>query len=183
MNEKSKKRKRQSNIDFRFMSALFKIRDRFNPPVNKIEKTSIKQGDSVLDYGCGSGSYTIAAAEVIGPSGKIYAADIHPLAIKKVKKKVFKQNLKNIKTILTDCNTGLTDNSMDSIICFDVIHGVENFQDILNEFYRILKPNGHLSIDDHHLSEDEIISKITSKGSFNLVEKKEKIYNFIKTKK
>lgn len=69
------------------MSVLFKIRDKFYSPIEKIRKTNIKQGDFVLDYGCGPGSYTVAAAEVVGSNGKVFAADIHPLALVKVKKK------------------------------------------------------------------------------------------------
>jgi ubiquinone/menaquinone biosynthesis C-methylase UbiE len=41
---------------------------------------NIRNGSSVLDYGCGPGNFTIAAAELVGDKGKVYAADIHPLA-------------------------------------------------------------------------------------------------------
>jgi len=36
----------------------------------------------VLDYGCGPGSYIKPLLELVGCSGKIFALDIHPLAIK-----------------------------------------------------------------------------------------------------
>jgi len=175
-----KKNEKQSNIDFRFMSFFFNIRDKFHPPIKKIRKANIKQGEIVLDYGCGSGSYTIAAVEKIGPNGKVIAADIHPLALEKVRKKAEKTGYTNIETIQTDCATGLDDESIDRIICFDVIHGIPNKNDILKEFHRVLKPNSTLSFDDHHMNEDEIIDFITSKGLFKLAEKKDKQYNFIK---
>ena len=175
-----KKNKKQSNIDFRFMSFFFKIRDKFHPPIEKIRKANIKQGDIVLDYGCGSGSYTIAAVENLKPNGKIIAADIHPLALKKVRKKAGKMGYANIETIQTDCATGLDDKSIDKVMCFDVLHDIPNKNDILKEFYRVLKPNATLSFDDHHMNEDEITDFITSKGLFKLAEKKDKQYNFIK---
>ena len=175
-----KKNKKQSNLDFRCMSFFFKIRDKFHPPIKKIKKADIKQGETVLDYGCGSGSYSIAAAEEIGPMGKIIAADIHPLAIQKIRKKLEKNDYTNIETIQTDCATSLDNESIDKIICFDVLHNISNKDEILKEFHRVLKPNSTLSFDDHHMNEDKIIENITSKGLFKLVEKKDKQYNFIK---
>ncbi|MFX1571832.1 MAG: class I SAM-dependent methyltransferase [Promethearchaeota archaeon] len=175
-----KKNKKQSNIDFRFMSFFFKIRDKFYPPVNKIRKANIKLGDIILDYGCGSGSYTIAAVEELGPNGKVFAADIHPLALEKIKKKAERMGYTNIETIQTDCATGLDNESIDKIICFDVLHDISNKFNILKEFYRVLKLNSILSFDDHHMNEDEIINLITSKGLFKLTEVIDKQYNFIK---
>ena len=78
-------KKSQSSLDFRFMSFFFKILDFFKSPMKKVDKAEVKSGDFVLDYGCGPGSYTFAASEKVGSNGKIYAADIHPLAIDKVK--------------------------------------------------------------------------------------------------
>jgi ubiquinone/menaquinone biosynthesis C-methylase UbiE len=50
----------------------------------------------------------------------------------------------------------------------------------LQEFKRVLKPNAILTVDDHHSEENEIISKIEENGLFKLLDKKDKIYNFIK---
>lgn len=172
--------KSQSNLDFRFMSFFFKIRDFFKSPMKKVDKAEIKSGDFVLDYGCGPGSYSFAAAEIVGPSGKIFAADIHTLAIKKVNKKAMKKGLENIITIETDCKTGLDDNYIDVIMCFDVLHDIKDKESILKEFHRVLKLDSRLSFDDHHMKENEIIETITAQGLFKLVEKKEKIYNFSK---
>ena len=175
-----KKNKSQSNIDFRFMAFFFKIRDIFNHPIEKIRKANIKQGDIVLDYGCGSGSYTIVAAEEVSSLGNVIAADIHPFALKMVNKKAEKKSYSNITTVQTDCDTGIAKESVDVVICFDVIHDIPHKYDILKEFHRVLKPNSTLSFDDHHLNENEIIEFITSEGLFKLSEKKGKQYNFIK---
>ena len=173
-------KKSQSNLDFRFMSFFFKIRDFFKSPMKKVDKAEVKSGDFVLDYGCGPGSYSFAAAEIVGSSGKIFAADIHPLAIKKVNKKAMKKGLENIITIETDCKTGLDNNYIDVIMCFDVLHDIKDKESILKEFHRVLKLDSRLSFDDHHMNENEIIEIITAQGLFKLVEKKEKIYNFSK---
>ncbi len=172
--------KSQSNLDFKIMSFCFAVRDKFKDPMEKIKNTNIKRGDYVLDYGCGPGGFTLAAAEKVGPSGKVYAADIHPLAVKKVKKKALKKGLENIETILTDCKTELGNNSIDEIICFDTFHCLIDQEATLREFHRILKPTSLLFIDDHHMQENEIILKITEQGLFKHVEKIDGIYAFTK---
>ena len=177
---KRKDTKKQSKLDFRFMSFFFRIRDTFRHPSNKIEKAKIKHGDFVLDYGCGPGSYTLVAADVVGSSGKVIAADINPLAIDKVRKRATKIGLQNIETIITDCKTDLDAESIDVIICFDVLHDVNDKECILNEWYRLLKLNSRLSVDDHHMKEEEIILLITGNGLFELEEKIGKLYNFKK---
>ena len=162
------------------MSFFFKVRDIIKSPMIKIEKVNIKPGDIVLDYGCGPGSFTLAAAEIVSPSGKVYAADVNAIAIKKVQKSASKKGLDHIETIQTDCNTGLKDESINVVMCFDTIHHVDDPKGLLREFYRVLKPHSSLALDDHHLEEEEIIELITEQGFFELADKKEKLYLFIK---
>lgn len=180
MNNKSASNRHQSNLDYKGMAFFFRIRDFFKPPMNKIKKSKIKKGDYVLDYGCGPGSYSFAAAEVVGKVGMIYAADIHPIAIEKVRKKAKKKNVSNIQTILTDCDTNLDAKSIDVVICFDVMHSIVDKKALLKEFHRILKPNGYLSFDDHHYTEKEIMEIFSGSDLFQLEEQQDKIFNFKK---
>jgi len=179
--EKKEKDKPMSKTHFKFMVKHFEKRDKNYPPNLKIEKTKIKKGNIVLDYGCGPGSYTIAAAEAVGKTGKIYAADIHPLAIEEVKKRAEKRGLSNIETILTECNTKLEDNTVDVVLLLDIFHHLSDPVNILRELYRVLKGNGWLSVDDHHIKDDEIITKVTNYGLFKYIEKKDEVFTFMKT--
>ncbi len=169
-----------STISFNLMSFGFKIRNLFNSPANILEEIKIGPGLCILDYGCGPGSYSIAAAELVGRSGKVYALDIHPLAIKKVKGIVLKRQLENIETIHSDCKTGLPENSIDIVLLYDVFHDLNNQNAVLEELYRILKPGGILSFSDHHMKEYEFMAKLTVKGLFKLLKKNEHTYNFVK---
>jgi len=178
--EELMKDKPMSNTHFKLMVKHFKKRDKEYPPLNKIKKTKIKEGSIVLDYGCGPGSYSIAAAQVVGDLGKIYAADIHPLAIEEVKKRAKETGLINIETILTDCDTNLEENSIDVVLLLDIYHDLSDPENILRELHRVLKKEGSLSVDDHHFKDDEIINKITSIKLFKFSERKEELFNFIK---
>ncbi len=178
-NDKKKKGDKPMNkILFKLMTWEFKNREKKHPPLGKIKKTKIKNGDLVLDYGCGPGGYTIAVAEFVGETGKVYAVDIHPLAIKEVKRRALERGLLNIETILTDCDTQLTDGSVDSILLFDILHDLSDPDKILKELHRILKKEGWLTVDDHHLKDNEIIGEITHNKLFEFDEKNEKVFNF-----
>ena len=48
----------------------------------------------------------------------------------------------------------------------------------LAELNRVLKPNGILSFNDHHMRESEVMSEITDKGLFRLSKKGKRVYNF-----
>ena len=173
--------KPMSNHDFRGMSFWFKIRDFFLPRKNVLAEAGIKPGFSILDYGCGPGSYTIVAAQLVGESGKVYALDIHPLAVQQVKKTAAQKGLTNIKTTLSDCATGLPDESIDVVLLYDTLHDLSKPDEVLTELHRVLKPNGILSFNDHHMKEEnEIMSGITGKGLFTLSTKGKKVYNFSK---
>lgn len=172
--------KPMSNFHFRLMSLMFKIRDFLIPRKNVLKEVGIREGFNILDYGCGPGSYSIIAAEMVGETGKIYALDIHPLAIQIVKNKAIMKGLKNLETIRSDCATNLSDNSIDIALLYDTFHHFSNPEAILEELHRVLKADGILSFSDHHLKEAEIVLGVTKSGLFELSEKGKKTYRFVK---
>jgi ubiquinone/menaquinone biosynthesis C-methylase UbiE len=169
-----------SNFGFKTMAFTFKIRDFFRPRKDIVREVGIKEGFRVLDYGCGSGSYITAVAELVGKSGKVYALDIHPLAIAMVKKIVAKKQLTNVETIVSDRKTGLPDDSMDRVLLYDVFHDLGDPDGVLEELHRVLKSDGILSFSDHHLKENEIVSSLTKTMLFTLSRKGQKTYSFMK---
>ena len=167
-----------TDTHFRMMSFFFRIRDLFSPRRKVLDEVGIEAGHHVLDYGCGPGNYVVPAAVLTGDSGKVYALDIHPLAIQKVSKAISRNKLSNVKTIQSDCRTGLADNSIDVVLLYDTFHEVGDPKEVLQELHRILKTDGILSFSDHHMEEREIVSKLTGGGLFRLSKKGEKTYSF-----
>jgi len=172
--------KPMTNFHFKFMSFGYKFRDFFFPRKDILKEVRIKSGFSVLDYGCGPGGYSVVAAELVGTEGKVIALDIHPLAVKKVRKAALKKGLTNIETVLSECQTGLEAKSIDVVLLYDVFHELNEPRVVLNELNRVLKPEGILSVSDHHLEEEKIISEITKGGLFGFLNKGKKTYNFSK---
>ena len=167
-----------SDLGFKAMALTFKIRDFLRPRNNIVKEAGIREGFYVLDYGCGPGSYVKAVSEIVGVSGKVYALDILPLAVESVKKIVERHHLTNVETILSDCKTGLPDESTDVVLLYDTFHDLVNPKEVLEELHRILRPDGILSFSDHHMKEQEIVSKITNGALFKLSRKGEKTYSF-----
>jgi ubiquinone/menaquinone biosynthesis C-methylase UbiE len=145
-----------------------------------LNKAEIKQGYSILDFGCGPGSYSIAASKLVGEKGRIYSLDINPLAIKKVKDAAAKQGLGNVKTIQSGCKTSLPDGSMDVVLLYDVYHNLYNKLQVLEELHRILKARGTLSFSDHHMGKEDILSELTKGYLFILNKENKKTYSFKK---
>jgi ubiquinone/menaquinone biosynthesis C-methylase UbiE len=169
-----------SDFGFKAMAFTFKFRDFFRPRRNIVNEVGIKPGFHVLDYGCGSGSYIVAVAELVGKSGKIYALDVHPLAMRMVQRITSKRQMTNVETILSDCKTGLPNDSIDIVLLYDTFHDLNNADAVLEELHRVLKSNGILSFSDHHMKEDETVSKVTNKGLFTLSKRGKRTYSFVK---
>ena len=169
-----------SNIEFQVMNFFFKFRDIIIPPQKILNEIGIRPGFFLLDYGCGPGSFSLAAAELVGKSGKVFALDIHPLAIKKIKNKSSQQGYSNIETIYSDCDTGLGDNSIDITLLFDTIHMLNEPEKILQEIHRILKPEGRLSLTINRPDKKKAIRIVEQTDFFQFSFKGKHTYNFLK---
>ena len=172
--------KPMSSTGFKFMNFAFRVRDLLQSRMGVLKEAGIESGFCVLDYGCGPGSYVVPLAQLVGASGHIYALDIHPLAIKELQKKATQKAIENLKTIVSDCNTGLPDNKVDVVLLYDTFHNLSQPEDVLRELHRVLKPDGTLSFSDHHMNEKDIRVRVTNTGLFKPLTKGKKTYSFSK---
>ena len=149
-------------------------------PHKFLKAAGLKPGQKVLEVGCGPGAFTIPAARIVGKDGFIYAVDIHPLAIKRVKEKISKSGIENIKPVLTDAsNTGLSDQEIDLVFMFGMPHVAGGLTNVLSEIHRVLKPGGILSFEKSRKLANKLIADIETKG-FMFTEKKGGILLFKK---
>jgi len=168
----------QSNLGFRLMSWVFRLRDWLRPPVGILQQAGVRPGMTVLDFGCGPGGFSLAAARLVGPEGCVYALDIHPLAIQSIERAAAKQGLDNIRAIPGDDVAQLEPQSMDIVLLYDVLHDIGDPPAVLREIHRVLKRDGVLSISDHHLSEQVLLDTITKGGYFRLAGRSTRTHQF-----
>jgi ubiquinone/menaquinone biosynthesis C-methylase UbiE len=168
------------NLMFHGMSLLFKLRDLVWSRNEILKEAGIRPGFRVLDYGCGPGAYIVDAAERVGESGRVYALDLHPLAIQRVQEIARKRRLTNVETIHSDCQTGLPDASVDVVLLYDIFHMLNDPDAVLAELHRVLKKSGILSLLDPHMSEGAIMSGITNGQRFELAKRGQRTYQFAK---
>lgn len=114
-----------------FISPVYIIRSRL---FNSVKKISPSFHGSILDVGCGSKPYQhlfVNATQYIG-------LDIE----------VSGHNHQNSKVdIFYNGDTlPFDDASIDNLVCFEVLEHVFNFNELINEMYRVLKPGGKLLI-------------------------------------
>jgi len=160
------------------MALWFKVRDLLRPRINILSGVGIRSGYQVLDFGCGPGSYIPPLAKLVGSTGKVYALDLHPLAIKTVRSMAKRKRLANVETIHSSCDTGLPDGSIDVVVLYDTLHDLTDPDVVLAEFRRILKQGGVLSVSDHHLSSDDIAARVSGAGLFRLSTRGERTHSF-----
>jgi demethylmenaquinone methyltransferase/2-methoxy-6-polyprenyl-1,4-benzoquinol methylase len=124
------------------------FRRRFNDPVKTLKTAGVRPGLEVLEVGCGTGFFTIPAAEIVGDEGCVHAFDIHPLAVEETAEKIRDACLSNVKLTQTDAlDTGLPCESYDLILLFGVIPApVLPLNKLLPEMHRLLRPGGSMAV-------------------------------------
>ena len=136
----------------------------------------VKEGQTFLDYGCGTGCFIIPAARIVGMKGKVYALDCFPRQLEIVKEKARKAGLANIETILSDNRTGLPDECIDIVWMCDTFHEVEQRRAVLEELHRVLRQEGVLAIYDG--MRDRVLNYAT--GLFSLTGRDGKLLRLAK---
>ena len=154
----------------------------FKNPYRLLEAAGLKPGQKVMEVGCGPGFFTIPAAKIVGKEGLIYAVDVHPLAIKRIKEKIEKEQIKNIKPILTNASdTGLPDRSIDLAFIFGLQYVAGGLKNVISEMQRILKPGATLSFEKSRGSKERLVEEV-ERGGFTYSERQARIFLFTKGK-
>lgn len=132
-----------------------------NKGLEFLKKIGIKSGQTVLDFGCGKGNYTLPAAKIVEKEGIVYALDKNSEKLVQLGERAKKEGLTNIKRINTSgkIDTGLRNDSIDAILLYDIIHLVgkddsstlKDRKKLYKEAHRLIKPSGMLSVYPTHL--------------------------------
>lgn len=151
----------QTPAGYCLMIWTFRLMDLFHSPEKRLDDFGIKKGDIVIDYGCGPGRYIRRASQLAGPDGRVYAADINPMAIDIVRKRISKHKLDNvIPVLLGNDRQKIPDHSADIIYALDMFHQITDPAPLLADMNRMVKQGGLLFLEDGHQSRNQTAEKI-----------------------
>lgn len=123
----------------------------FANPKEILVEFGLQPGDSVADFGCGTGFYTVAAADMVGDDGKVFAIEIQQELLTKARSLDSKKR-ENIEFIAADIespkDTQLQSDSLDAVFLSNVLFQLEDKNAALTEAYRVLKHGGRLLVVD-----------------------------------
>ncbi len=113
------------------------------------EFAQIKPGDTVIDLGSGAGNDCFIARALTGESGKVIGIDFTEAMIEKARANAEKLGYNNVEFRYGDIEKmPVTANVADVVVSNCVLNLVPNKKNVINDIFRVLKPNGHFSISD-----------------------------------
>jgi ubiquinone/menaquinone biosynthesis C-methylase UbiE len=146
----------------------------------------VAPGKIVADIGAGSGWFTVRAARRVGESGAVYAVDINPEAITYIKGRAQKENLHNVKAVLSKPDDPeLPPSSVDAVLMLKTYHEIAQPVTLLKNLRASLRPGAKIGVidrngngEDHGVGREVVIREAGQAG-YKLAEQ----YDFVKPDK
>lgn len=141
--------------------------------INRVmDMLCIKPGKNVADIGAGSGWFTVRAARRVTASGTVYAVDINPDAIHYIDQREKKEQLQNIKTILSKPDDPqLPSDSIDAVLLLKTYHEIAHPVVLLRNLRSSLKPGAKIGVIDrngngknHGVNKDVVVREAAQAG-------------------
>lgn len=147
-------------------------------PDKALAALNLRPGMMVGDVGAGTGFYSIRIAKRIAPGGIVYANDIQPAMLVRLRTNASDQGVRNIKTILgTERDARLPAGKLDLIVLVDVYHEFSQPRNMLDSMRAALRPGGRLVLLEyrkedasvpilpaHKMSVKEVRTEVTPAG-------------------
>ncbi len=128
-------------------------------PDELLEILGLKDGDRVADVGCGTGYFARRMAGRVAPRGVVYAEDIQPEMLERVRMRAAEDGISNIRTILgTETDPKLPAGGIDLILLVDVYHEFQKPKQMLAHLAKALAPGGRVALVEYRLEGDTALN-------------------------
>ena len=122
------------------------------------QELDLKKGTTFLDVACGWGAYSLAAADIVGKDGQVYAVDLFEEGITSLRKEADAKGIQNLATFVSNVAQKIpVDNDCVNVcLMATVLHdfvGDKVERQVMKEIVRVMKPNGVLAIVEYHKKE------------------------------
>jgi tRNA A58 N-methylase Trm61 len=126
-------------------------------PEKALDALNLKPGMVVADIGAGVGYMSLRMAKRVGPSGKVYANDLQPEMLAKLRENASHAKINNVVTVLGDVtDPKLPANAMDLVLLVDVYHEFSQPQQMLRKIRETLKPDGRLVLLEYRAEDPNV---------------------------
>lgn len=143
-------------------------------PADKILSPYVKEGMTVMDFGCGFGHYSIGMARLTGSAGRVISADAQQQMLNKTMKRAKKEKLDSIiEPLLCRVDSVGAPEGLDFIMACNVLHETPSFENTLREFFGCLKPGGTLYVMEPsmHGQDDTFKAELAAAGQIGYIYK------------
>ncbi len=114
-------------------------------PWQALRDIGLKTGMTFVDVGCGSGFFSLPAAKIVGPEGKVYGVDVNEEAIAMLVQKARAEGLENIVVTAGKAESKILCDACADIVFFGIVlHDFEDPLAVLRNARRMMKPDGRL---------------------------------------
>jgi predicted methyltransferase len=121
-------------------------RVQWNKPDLIMDALNIADGSIVADLGAGGGWFTVRLAQRVGPKGLVYAEDIQSLMIQAIKRRVQRENLTNVTTVLCTTKDSRLPRGLDAVVIVGAYNEMEDPVALLKDAAASLKPQGRIGV-------------------------------------
>jgi ubiquinone/menaquinone biosynthesis C-methylase UbiE len=126
-------------------------------PEKALDALKLKPGMVVADIGAGVGYMSLRMARRVGPTGRVYANDLQPEMLAKLRENAARAKLENVVTVLGDVtDPKLPANMMDLVLLVDVYHEFAQPQQMLRKIRETLKPDGRLVLLEYRAEDPNV---------------------------
>ncbi len=134
------------------------LRKRWVSAETVVRRIGLQPGQTVLEVGAGTGYIATAAARAVGEAGKVYAIDVEPEMVERLRQRKVAENLGNIEVKLADgMQLDFADDTFDAVYFVTSLGEMPDKHASLWEAYRVLKPGGTLSVSEMLLDPDYML--------------------------
>ncbi|HLK22011.1 MAG TPA: class I SAM-dependent methyltransferase [Bryobacteraceae bacterium] len=126
-------------------------------PDQAIHLLGLRAGMTVADVGAGTGYMSLRMARRVGPTGKVYANDLQPEMLEKLRANSQREKLANVETVQgTASDPKLPKNAIDLVLLVDVYHEFSEPQAMLDHIREALKPDGRLVLLEYRKEDPKV---------------------------